>query len=240
MSPVWSEKDSWSGAVTAAGRVVCSGGYGRTGSYHHHLRAAATGGIVVVEVGTGVERDPGSSSAARRARVTLVDAHGTPIGETAKLAAHEPPGQLHLAFSVFLYDGEGRLLLQRRAASKYHFPRVWANTCCSHPAPGEDPKRSAEDRVQEELGLSCSLELAGQFVYRATCPSSGLVEHEYDLVFVGELTGTPVPDPDEVEEVRLLDPVTIADDQIAASLAPWFGEAHAIATAFRPRPATRR
>ncbi|SCE55249.1 isopentenyl-diphosphate delta-isomerase, partial [Streptomyces sp. DfronAA-171] len=71
----------------------------------------------------------------------LVDESGATIGTAEKLAAHQPPGQLHRAFSVFLFDREGRLLLQRRALGKYHSPGVWSNTCCGHPVPGRGPLR---------------------------------------------------------------------------------------------------
>lgn len=166
-----------------------------------------------------------------RSTVLLVDEQGRALGASPKLAAHEPPGQLHLAFSVFLFDDAGRVLWQRRAAEKYHFPLVWANSCCSHPAPGEDPKRSAVARVEEELGLGCALEGAGHFVYRAACARSGLVEHEYDLVFVGGLTGTPEPDPEEVAEVRLLEPAAVRAGGLGGELAPWVAEALRLAEA---------
>ena len=74
-----------------------------------------------------------------RATVVLVDGDGTPRGEASKRGAHEPPGLRHLAFSVFLFSPAGLLLLQQRASTKYHFPGIWANSCCSHPGPGEDP-----------------------------------------------------------------------------------------------------
>src|SRR5579862_220184 len=96
--------------------------------------------------------------------VVLVDEEGRPVGRAEKLAAHQPPGVLHLAFSVVLYRGDGRLLLQRRAATKYHFPLHWANACCSHPSPGEDVAASAAHRVVEELGVECALAPAGSFV----------------------------------------------------------------------------
>lgn len=87
----------------------------------------------------------------------LVDEEGNTIGTAEKLAAHQAPGQLHRAFSVFLFDEQGRLLLQRRALGKYHSPGVWSNTCCGHPYPGEAPFAAAARRTYEELGVSPSL-----------------------------------------------------------------------------------
>jgi isopentenyl-diphosphate delta-isomerase len=147
-----------------------------------------------------------------------------------KLRAHEPPGLLHLAFSVFIFDSAGQLLLQRRADSKYHFPGVWANACCSHPEPGEDLEASAERRLREELGLQlpegAKLVEAGAFVYRATDPKTGLIEHEYDRVLVGiGLDAEPQPDPAEVAEYRWVDPAEVMGAGATRGFAPWFAEA---------------
>jgi isopentenyl-diphosphate delta-isomerase len=170
--------------------------------------------------------------------VVLVDPSGAVQGEAAKLEAHRPPGRLHLAFSVFLYRDDGRTLLQQRAAAKYHFPLVWANACCSHPGPGEELVRSAEERVREELGWSTTLTDVGSFVYRATCPSSGLVEHELDHVLVGRAEGDPVPDPSEVAATRWVDPADLFADGggaggSAGALAPWLVPALRLAEAAR-------
>lgn len=132
-------------------------------------------------------------------RVILVDARDVPVGEAEKLEAHRR-GALHRAFSVFLLDRAGRVLLQRRAASKYHSGSLWSNTCCGHPRPGEGAAAAAARRLQEEMGVQCPLEPAGAFVYRAQLGE--LVEHEYDHVFVGRFDGSPEPDPAEVAEWR--------------------------------------
>jgi isopentenyl-diphosphate delta-isomerase len=132
-------------------------------------------------------------------RVVLVDERDRPLGDADKLDAHRQ-GRLHRAFSVFVVDGVGRLLLQRRAASKYHSGRLWSNTCCGHPRPGENTRAAAERRLAEEMGLGCPLEAVGAFVYRA--PLGDLVEHEYDHVFRGRFEGDPRPDPAEVEAWR--------------------------------------
>ncbi|MCX9193354.1 isopentenyl-diphosphate Delta-isomerase [Carbonactinospora thermoautotrophica] len=133
--------------------------------------------------------------------VELVDDQGSPAGEIPKLAAHQPPGALHRAFSVFLFDLSGRLLLQKRAAGKYHSPGLWSNTCCGHPWPGEDPAVAAARRLREELGVDAGpLMAAGLVSYQVTDPVSGLVEHEWNHLFVGRVVQEPEPDPAEVAE----------------------------------------
>lgn|SRR5574341_756339 len=133
------------------------------------------------------------------ARVILVDQRDNAVGEAEKLDAHRS-GALHRAFSVFVLDPEGRVLLQRRAQSKYHSGGLWSNTCCGHPRPGEDTQAAAVRRLEEEMGFRCALTPLGTFVYRAQLGT--LVEHEYDHVFVGRFDGSPTPDPAEVAEWR--------------------------------------
>jgi isopentenyl-diphosphate Delta-isomerase len=157
-----------------------------------------------------------------RSQAILVDDDGAEIGVAGKLAVHQPPGRLHLAFSVFLFAPDGSLLIQRRAATKYHFPLTWANSCCSHPQPGEDLLNSAELRVKEELGLTGELRVVGNFTYRACCASSGLVEHEFDWVLVGGISGVAHPDPTEVAEWRLLGSDAFSDAATSLEFAPWF------------------
>lgn len=132
-------------------------------------------------------------------RVVLVDQRDRSVGELEKLAAHRT-GKLHRAFSVFVLDGAGRILLQRRAAHKYHSGGLWSNTCCGHPRPAEETRAAAERRLLEEMGFQCALEPAGAFVYRAQL--GDLVEHEYDHVFVGRFDDEPRPDPAEVADWR--------------------------------------
>lgn len=157
-----------------------------------------------------------------RSQAVLVDVDGTEVGVADKLEVHQPPGRLHLAFSVFLFAPDGSLLIQRRAATKYHFPLTWANSCCSHPQPGEDLITSAELRVKEELGITCELRVVGNFTYRASCSISGLIEHEFDWVLVGGIAGIIHPDPTEVAEWRLLPPEAFDDAARTAEFAPWF------------------
>ncbi len=172
------------------------------------------------------------------AEVELVTADGEPLGSCEKLAAHQPPGRLHRAFSAFLFDPAGRVLLQRRAASKYHFGGRWTNACCGHPAPGADVVSQAERRTFAELGVRVTLTEAGNFLYRAVDDASGLVEHELDTVLVGRLSSGSVlvPDPAEVAETRYLTledlAVEVAHDP--ESFTPWFTEA--LSLAVRPAP----
>lgn len=133
-------------------------------------------------------------------RVVLVDAHDAEIGTAEKLAAHRA-GSLHRAFSVFVFDGRGKVLLQRRAAGKYHSGGKWSNTCCGHPRPGEETLRAARRRLWEEMRLACWLAPVLRFRYRADL-GGGMVENEYDHVFVGRCERDPVPDPDEVSAWR--------------------------------------
>ncbi|HEX8720835.1 MAG TPA: isopentenyl-diphosphate Delta-isomerase [Pyrinomonadaceae bacterium] len=133
-------------------------------------------------------------------RLILVDAHDRALGTGDKLEVHRA-GALHRAFSVFVFDTRGRLLLQKRAAGKYHSGGLWSNTACGHPRPGEATARAARRRLREEMGLDCGLRRAFEFVYRAELDGA-LVEHEYDHVFVGVHDGDPAPDPSEVEDWR--------------------------------------
>lgn len=173
-----------------------------------------------------------------RRRVVLVDDEGRPYDSAEKRAVHTAPGHLHLAFSALVFRPDGALLVQQRASSKYHFPGIWANTCCSHPEPGEDLVASAERRLEEELGITCRLEEAGHFTYRAEDPVSGLVEHEFDHVLVGEVPAgmDPAPDPDEVQAWRWMEVGEGRSWGTAEGFSPWFAEALEIALCFRRSP----
>jgi isopentenyl-diphosphate delta-isomerase len=130
-------------------------------------------------------------------RVILVDREDRPIGTAPKLGAHVE-GRLHRAFSVLIDDGGGNLLLQRRAAGKYHSGGLWTNACCGHPRPGEDTQLAAQRRLAEEMGFSCPIVPMQTVVYRADV-GGGLIEHEYVHLFAGRWHGAVVPDPDEAE-----------------------------------------
>lgn len=130
-------------------------------------------------------------------RVILVDAMDREIGSEEKLRAHLS-GALHRAFSVFVFDDHDRVLLQRRAETKYHSGGLWSNTCCGHPRPGESTAAGARRRLREEMGIDCDLEARFAFTYRADL-GSGLVEHELDHVFTARFAGAVCADPAEVD-----------------------------------------
>src|SRR2546430_1187270 len=133
-------------------------------------------------------------------QIILVDENDQELGVGEKLQTHLE-GTLHRAFSIFVFDAERRLLLQKRARTKYHSAGLWSNTCCGHPRPGEATAAAAHRRLREELGFDCALRPAFDFLYRAELDGP-LVEHEYDHVFVGEFNGAPQPDRAEVEDWR--------------------------------------
>ena len=157
-------------------------------------------------------------------RVVLVDESDTEIGSEEKLAAHRDGGALHRAFSVFVFDDDGRLLLQRRASGKYHFGGLWTNTCCGHPRPSEAPIDAARRRLREEMGIDASLEFRGKFLYEASDPGSGLTEREFDHVFAGQFNGDPEPDPSEADDWRWVDPAELERslDSDRERFTPWF------------------
>ena len=133
-----------------------------------------------------------------RTVVVLVDELDNEIGTMEKMAAHLSPN-LHRAFSVFIFNADGAMLLQQRADGKYHSSGLWTNACCSHPAPGEDVRQSAMKRLQEEMGFTVNIQEAFSFIYQANL-TNGLVEYEYDHVFVGTYNGPIAPEPAEVQD----------------------------------------
>lgn len=137
-------------------------------------------------------------------QVVLVDEADAPVGAEEKSAAHQA-GLLHRAFSVFVFDGAGRLLLQRRAPGKYHSAGQWSNTCCGHPRPGEPLLQAARRRLREEMGFDCALRPIGAYRYRAEL-DNGLTENEIDQLLVGDSDGPPSPDPAEASEWRWAEP----------------------------------
>ena len=130
--------------------------------------------------------------------VILVNENDIAMGAIEKLAAHQQ-GLLHRAFSVFIFDGEGKMLLQQRASQKYHGANLWSNTCCSHPYPGEDVKNAAIRRLKEEMGFETPLKKIFHFIYK-TEVENNLVEHEFDHVFAGEYEGMINANAEEVKD----------------------------------------
>ncbi|MGZ4575712.1 MAG: isopentenyl-diphosphate Delta-isomerase [Mycobacteriaceae bacterium] len=151
--------------------------------------------------------------------VVLLDDERRPSGTMPKAEVHGKDTPLHLAFSVYVFDSEGRLLVTRRALSKHTWPGVWTNSCCGHVQPGEVPAQAARRRLVEELSVAASvLELAlPDFAYRATSPE-GIVENEVCPVFTTLIDQDPVCDPAEVAQWKWVRWSTFRE--LAAS-APW-------------------
>ncbi len=155
--------------------------------------------------------------------VILVDENDREIGLKDKLSAHRD-GDLHRALSVFIFDSQGRMLLQRRAMQKYHSGGLWTNTCCSHPKPGEAVMDAAIRRLQEEMGIACNnLVRVFSFTYKADV-GNGLVEHELDHVFIGSSEALPKTDYEEVMEYRYLSLSEVQQEleEKPASYTTWF------------------
>ncbi|GAT82951.1 isopentenyl-diphosphate delta-isomerase [Streptomyces sp. F-3] len=164
-----------------------------------------------------------SNGTADAIMLELVDEDGVTTGIAEKLSVHRPPGRLHRAFSVFLFDDRGRLLLQQRAPGKYHSPGVWSNSCCGHPYPGEAPMAAAARRTYEELGTSPSLLAeAGTVRYNHPDPESGLVEQEYNHLFVGLVQSPLRPDPEEIGATAFVTPAELAQRQAEGTFSAWF------------------
>lgn len=143
--------------------------------------------------------------------IVLVDARDNALGTMPKLQAHIE-GRLHRAVSVFVFDREGRMLLQRRATGKYHSGGLWSNASCTHPRPGETPHGAAVRRLEEEMGLTMPLDHSFAFVYRAEL-DDGLIEHELDHVFIGVSDIDPRPNSTEVMDWRWI-AVDRLDDEL--------------------------
>ena len=130
-------------------------------------------------------------------KIILVDEKDNEIGTGEKLDIHQK-GKLHRAFSIFVFNSKGELLLQKRSESKYHTASLWTNTCCSHPRPNQDLEEEAKRRLMEEMGISCDLKEVFSFIYKANVGE--LIEYEFDHAFVGRFDGNPKPNKDEVED----------------------------------------
>ncbi len=154
--------------------------------------------------------------------VILVDEADRPIGVAEKMAAHRS-GALHRAFSVMIFDGHGRLLLQQRHIGKYHSGGLWTNSCCGHPRPNENVAAAAARRLREEMGFSTDLTPIGTFTYRAEL-ERGLVEHELVHIFRGTYSGVIAANPAECDGYTWMRPAEI-ERAVAATPArysAWF------------------
>lgn len=155
-------------------------------------------------------------------QVILVNEQDEAIGVMEKMEAHEK-ALLHRAFSVFLFNKEGLMLLQQRALTKYHSPGLWTNACCSHPGPGEEVKAAALRRLQEELGFTTPVEKAFHFTYKAAF-DNGLTEHEFDHVYVGFYEGAMLLNEEEVSAVhyKSMDTIAVELETMPHMYTEWF------------------
>lgn len=144
-------------------------------------------------------------------KVVLVDENDRSIGVMEKMEAHIK-GALHRAFSVFIFNEKGEMLIHQRAAEKYHGAGLWTNACCSHPRWEEDVRESALERLQFEMGFQCDIRKRFSFLYKAQVEND-LIEHEFDHVFVGTVNNLQLrPNPDEVQDFQWMDMETLTKD----------------------------
>lgn len=142
--------------------------------------------------------------------VILVDEKDNKIGLMPKMQAHEE-ARLHRAFSVFILNDKNEIMLQQRAAHKYHSPLLWTNTCCSHQRDGESNLEAGKRRLQEEMGFTVELKELFSFIYKAPF-DNGLTEHELDHVMVGYFSNNPIINPEEVESWKWMSIEAIKQD----------------------------
>jgi isopentenyl-diphosphate delta-isomerase len=145
-----------------------------------------------------------------RSKVVLVDENDQTIGVMDKLEAHEK-GILHRAFSIFIFNDKGQMLIHQRAKGKYHGSELWTNTCCSHPQWEEDVKQSAEERLVYEMGLECDLSYRFSFLYKIPVENK-LIEHEFDHVFSGLTNQEPIINNKEVMAYKWVNPAELQKD----------------------------
>lgn len=135
--------------------------------------------------------------------IIKVDENDNELGKIEKMQAHKD-GVLHRAFSVFIFNSNGQLILQKRADSKYHSGGLWTNTCCSHPEFGESLENAVKRRLREEMGLECKTEKEFNFIYRAELDND-LIEHELDHVFFGKTDEQPMINHHEASEWKYVE-----------------------------------
>jgi len=154
--------------------------------------------------------------------VILVDTEDREMGLMEKMQAHRE-AKLHRAFSVFLLNDKGEVLLQQRAIEKYHCGGMWTNACCSHPRAGETLQAAVDRRLQEEMGITCHTNWIYSFIYKADV-GGGLFEHEFDHVFLGRFSEEPKPDKNEVSDWKYVSLQELKEDVKVnpAKYTPWF------------------
>ncbi len=155
-------------------------------------------------------------------QLILVDEHDNPIGQRGKQYCHEGAGTLHRAFSLFVFNAQGELLLQQRSNEKPLWPLFWSNTFCSHPRHGETMDEAVDRRLAEELGMGAELEYLYKFEYQARYLDIGS-EHEVCWVYTGTSSDTVRPNHHEIAAWRFVEPALL-DRELAASpdeFTPW-------------------
>jgi isopentenyl-diphosphate Delta-isomerase len=154
--------------------------------------------------------------------VILVNEQDEQVGSMEKMEAHYK-GALHRAFSIFIFNTKGEMLLQQRAIAKYHSGGLWTNACCSHPRPGENTLEAANRRLNEELGFTTSINKIFDFKYNAAF-QNGLIEHEFDHVYVGSYEGQIKPNPAEVQDYCYMSMKDISNSIVSHShkYTAWF------------------
>jgi len=132
-----------------------------------------------------------------KTKIILVDENDNKIGIGEKLKVHQD-GKLHRAFSILVFNSKKELLIQQRAATKYHSANLWSNTCCSHPKPNETLKKAVKRRLKEEMGIKSDLKEVFSFIYKVKL--GNLIEHEFNHVFIGRFNGNPKPNKEEIKD----------------------------------------
>ncbi len=155
-------------------------------------------------------------------KVILVDKNNKKIGVEEKIKAHKE-GKLHRAFSIFIFNSKGELLIQQRAKTKYHSKGLWSNTTCSHPKPNETYHQAVHRRLKEEMGFDCKLQKLFCFRYNLGL-KKGLIENEYNCVFIGKFDREPKPNPKEVMNYKWISIKELKRDTIKNpnKYAAWF------------------
>ena len=154
--------------------------------------------------------------------VILVDENDNEIGTEEKIQAHKD-AKLHRAFSIYVYNPKGQLLLQKRAAKKYHCRSLWSNTCCGHPRKSETVEQAVHRRLKEEMGFECELTKKFQFIYKSPF-KNGLTEHEFLHVFTGTYNEDPKINPEEADDFRWINMDELKQDiqNNPENYTPWF------------------
>lgn len=156
--------------------------------------------------------------------VILVDEKDNPVGFDEKISAHANGGKLHRAFSIFVFNSKGEVLLQQRAKAKHTFRSLWTNPCCSHPRKGEELQKAAHRKLKQEFGFDTELHEEFSFIYKATDKETNLTEHELDHVLTGKFDGVPKPNPDEIGDWKWVAPSKLKHDLAVhpENYTPWF------------------